>query len=415
MADTQLDTLEGKMTILKSSTEALGISFGEVLAPVVGIIAEKLKQLADWFTNLGEGPKKVIIVIAGLVAAIGPLLIIIGTLITVVGNIITLAPVVGAALSTAMGPIGIAIAVIAALIAAGVLLASHWDEIKAKATEVWEAVKETVSTAVENVKNFFQGIIDFVSNNWQALLTLLVNPFTGAFMLLYDNCDAFREFIDTTFEKIKNFITEKLDTAKTNAINAVETLKTNITDKINTAKQNAIDAFEALKNGISDKIEAAKRAVSDVMDGIKQAIKDKIDDAKNWGRDLVQGIINGIKSMISNVASAASSVASTISSYLHFSRPDVGPLHDYESWMPDFVKGLAQSLNRSKHILTDEVTKMSSDMVVNYNNKKVETMLGQYLPYLSKNQAIYLDTGALVGATAPAMNKQFYKISMMER
>lgn len=38
---------------------------------------------------------------------------------------------------------------------------------------------------------------------------------------------------------------------------------------------------------------------------------------------------------------AVKSVADKIKSFLHFSVLDEGPLTDYESWMPDFMKGLA--------------------------------------------------------------------------
>jgi hypothetical protein len=33
-------------------------------------------------------------------------------------------------------------------------------------------------------------------------------------------------------------------------------------------------------------------------------------------------------------------VGNTIRSFLHFSRPDEGPLADYETWMPDMMDGL---------------------------------------------------------------------------
>jgi hypothetical protein len=41
-------------------------------------------------------------------------------------------------------------------------------------------------------------------------------------------------------------------------------------------------------------------------------------------------------------------VADTIRDFLHFSVPDKGPLTDYESWMPDFMKGLASGIDKSK-------------------------------------------------------------------
>ena len=64
------------------------------------------------------------------------------------------------------------------------------------------------------------------------------------------------------------------------------------------------------------------------------------------------------------VKNAVGDVASTIRSYLHFSVPDVGPLTDYESWMPDFMKGLSKGIEKSKYLVTDMLDGLTADMVV---------------------------------------------------
>ena len=58
-------------------------------------------------------------------------------------------------------------------------------------------------------------------------------------------------------------------------------------------------------------------------------------------------------------------MANTIRSYLHFSVPDEGPLTDYESWMPDFMSGLAKGIEQSKDMVTKAVDNLAADMVVN--------------------------------------------------
>ena len=45
--------------------------------------------------------------------------------------------------------------------------------------------------------------------------------------------------------------------------------------------------------------------------------------------------------------------------------PDEGPLTDYESWMPDFMAGLAEGIEKSKGLVTRELHSLSADMVVN--------------------------------------------------
>ena len=84
--------------------------------------------------------------------------------------------------------------------------------------------------------------------------------------------------------------------------------------------------------------------------------------AKQWGKDMVQGLIDGIKSMLGNVGNAVNKVAEKIKNFLHFSRPDIGPLRDYETWMPDFVKGLARTMSNSSGILEDATLDLANDM-----------------------------------------------------
>lgn len=47
--------------------------------------------------------------------------------------------------------------------------------------------------------------------------------------------------------------------------------------------------------------------------------------------------------------------------------PDEGPLTDYESWMPDFMDGLAKGINKSKDVVAKAVEGVSQDMVINPN------------------------------------------------
>lgn len=74
--------------------------------------------------------------------------------------------------------------------------------------------------------------------------------------------------------------------------------------------------------------------------------------AVKWGTDIIDGIVSGIKECIGKVKGAVSNVAETIKAYMHFSVPDEGPLTDYESWMPDFMGGLAKGIEKSRGLVT---------------------------------------------------------------
>ena len=72
MADTQLDNLQGQITILKSALEGLAISFGELLMPAIKQIVGWVQKFVDWLNGLSEGTKKTVVTIALLAAALRP-------------------------------------------------------------------------------------------------------------------------------------------------------------------------------------------------------------------------------------------------------------------------------------------------------------------------------------------------------
>ena len=203
---------------LKLAAADLGTSLLTTLQPMITSVVQKVKEFTEWFKNLNESQKQTIIKVAAVVAAIGPMLVIIGKICTGISsiiNVVKMAQPVMAALNAvlAANPIILIVAAIAALIAAFVLLYNKCEWFRNGVNAIWEAIKTAFLTAFNAIKDFFtvtlpnafNSIIDFVKNNWQALLLFIVNPFAGAFALLYNNCDAFRAFIDIFVQKIKEF------------------------------------------------------------------------------------------------------------------------------------------------------------------------------------------------------------------
>lgn len=84
-----------------------------------------------------------------------------------------------------------------------------------------------------------------------------------------------------------------------------------------------------------------------------------------WGGDLVKGMASGMVTVAAKagwLTKAAKFVAGVIHSFLHFSRPDKGPLRDYETWMPDMVHGMADSLKNNAYVLRNAARDVSSDL-----------------------------------------------------
>lgn len=117
------------------------------------------------------------------------------------------------------------------------------------------------------------------------------------------------------------------------------------------------DTLPQYWNGIVAQVQSMK-------DNIVNKFKELINGAKKWGSDMVQGFIDGIQAKFEAFKSKISSLAQTASAFLHFSRPDTGALRDYETWMPDFVDGLAKGIEQNSYKVANAVAGLADSMVL---------------------------------------------------
>lgn len=81
------DTATGQLNKFKESVKELASSFSEHIIPIILPFIEALNKLIELFSNLSDGTKKFIVIIGGIVAAIGPVIVILGSLFKGVKNI----------------------------------------------------------------------------------------------------------------------------------------------------------------------------------------------------------------------------------------------------------------------------------------------------------------------------------------
>jgi len=206
------------MNNLKLAGADLGSSILTTLQPTIEKVVNKVKEFTTWFKNLDDSTKQMIVKIGMIVAAIGPALLIFGKVCTAISSIINVVKLLQPAIAAlnavmAANPIAIIIIAVVAVIAILVTLYNKCEWFRNGVNKIFEAIKTAFFTAFNAIKEFFtvtipnvfNTVLDFVKSNWQGLLLLLVNPFAGAFKLIYDNCESFREAVDTLLQKIKQF------------------------------------------------------------------------------------------------------------------------------------------------------------------------------------------------------------------
>ena len=266
-----------------------------------------------------------------------------------------------------------------------------WNAIATFFTGLWEDIKNTFTTVVNAISTFLQtawttiqtvattiwtGISTFFSTIWNGIKTVVTTVVTAistfiqtAWMTIQTTITTILTAIQTVFTTIWNAIKSAVTTVVNGIATTISTvwnnIKNTVTSVMNALKTAVSNAFSSMWSGIKSTISGIYNTIKGGFDNAVNFIKNLASNAFSWGADIVNGIINGIKSAIGALKNAVSNIAETIKSYLHFSVPDVGPLTDYEDWMPDFMKGLANGIDKSKSMAADAMKGVASDMVVN--------------------------------------------------
>lgn len=123
------------------------------------------------------------------------------------------------------------------------------------------------------------------------------------------------------------------------------------------------DTTTNYNNGLDSQQGTTKSIIGRLKDKIRNDLQKS--DSYTWGRDMLQGFMNGINSLTPRFNNTVRTIASTVSKFLHFSRPDEGPLRDYETWMPDMIQGLSRTLLDSAPVLDNAVSEVSSQIADN--------------------------------------------------
>ncbi|MDD4734019.1 MAG: phage tail tape measure protein [Bacilli bacterium] len=202
-AQKRYETAEANMEIFKNTLNDLGITFGEIVLPYVTKFIDKLKGVIEWFDKLSPTMKNTILIIGGIIAAIGPFLLIAGSIIKVVSGIISVITFLIA--NPLVLIIGAIVAVIAIFVLFGDKIKAVMDNVFNWITGIFDKIKgffegsiflgmfagviQNFENILEAVKRIFGGIIDLVkgifTGDWKRAWEGVKNIFGGIFDGLY--------------------------------------------------------------------------------------------------------------------------------------------------------------------------------------------------------------------------------------
>ncbi|WP_271856071.1 tape measure protein [Patiriisocius marinus] len=151
----QSKTFNGVLSTLKDNLKLLAASFGSIIIEYLQPLIEKISSAIQGFREMSPVTQRIILVVGGLAAALGPLLLGLGVLST------TVLPALLTGFALLVSPIGL---VVAGLTAIAVVIATNWD---------------SVTRVVQNVVQYFKDLYDNV-----AIVRTVVDQVRSDFLIL---------------------------------------------------------------------------------------------------------------------------------------------------------------------------------------------------------------------------------------
>lgn len=376
MAGDMMSGFGGSLEKLKSSIDVAATSLGEALAPTISKIADGIQKAVDWFNSLSDAQRQFIAKVGLVIAAIGPLLIIIGTLISSVGQIIK---VVGAILPLLSGAGGITaivtklgtvltatvipaiasvgpqllaiIAIIAAVVAAIVLLVKNWDNITKAFKDGAKAAANAVKSAWNGLKTATENLANTISNKWNEVKNNVGTAVNNLKTNAIENFNNMKANISAAMDNVNAGITAKW-----------EAIKSYMSGSANNIRNTVTSAFNSMKAGVSSAMASFKATIVSGFQNAVSYIRSLPGQALSWGKDIIDAVIQGIKSKLEAMKNMMKEVAKTIKSFIGFSEPEVGPLSDFHTYMPDMIDLMTKGIENGIPKIQDALGMLTGSM-----------------------------------------------------
>lgn len=320
---------------------------------------------------------------------------------------------IGVALTTGLGPIGLVIGAISALVAAFIYFWNTseefrnfwiglWESITTAASGAWEAIKNTAlafwdwitltaSAAIagmkegwnsfkESVANIWNAITDFASTAWETIknvvqvgimfiveiITFAVELIMIPWRFIWENV---KEFVIPIWESIKSTVSNAINAVKTTietVLNAIKTFFTNVWNSIKnttTSVFNSIKSvitniwhsiksvFETVLNAIKSVVSTAWNNIKSVTSSVFNAVKGVATSVWNSIKSVIESVVNGIKSVVSSVWNSIKSTTSSV----------FNGIKDTASSVWNSIKSAIETpINAAKNAVKSAIDKMKS-------------------------------------------------------
>lgn len=296
------DQVANKVRILSAQLKDVRDEIGMQLIPVALRLATVFSGLVESFGSLGPSTQNMILIFAGVLAAIGPVVTVVGALVTVMGLLLTpIGAVVGAAALLTVG--------LGALYASSETFRNGVNEL---AGLIGSTVKPMFDSLAQTFNEHVMPAIQSVAALIAGQLKSAIDSITEAYKRNKPEIDrivsVIREqlmpvlgFLLSAFIRVQGFLIGAWIQAIAQAISAVL--------QIIGAVGRVVEAVGQMKNGVEAAIGAVVAVVGRLPGQIVAALSGLFNEMKEVGGDIIRGVIAGIESMVGTLTRKVKQIA----------------------------------------------------------------------------------------------------------
>lgn len=282
-----LATLDDTIYLLKQSLSNVVLQIGASLSPLIQSLTEyvnanvipMLQRLADWFNNLTVGQQELVIKILLVTAALAPLATGIGKIVSLVGNIIKILPQLGAAFS-ALAAHPIVL-IIAAIAAVLLILYTQCEAFR----ESINNLIGTLTSALQPILDIIIGLISKTMSLLTPIITLIGENLASAINMIMEILSPVLEMVSTLLELLSPLL-DVCIIPLTVALNALKV---------------PLQIIGQLLNWLTPLFEFFGKVVTSIFNGviwIVNKVLGWVEDAVNWCIGIINKLIDGINSAL---------------------------------------------------------------------------------------------------------------------
>ena len=312
-AEQRYATFASQLSMFVNTLKIVAIQFGEIILPYLQQFIDWVKQGLEWFSELDEDTKNMIVTIAAIAAAAGPLLTIVGNLISGVGTVFSLVKLLPTLLGFITSPISLIIAAIVGLVAAYITnfgglrdkiqsfvewfssTVSTWLEENRAVFENWfSVIKEALSLFWEAIEQIFSGAIDVILGLVKGLIQIATGDIEGGLQTILDGVSSFWQNLFAALGNILQGIIEILITL------------------VATLYEKAREAIQSFWDGCKSVWESVKAWFNTAKEDPVKALQQLVGSLRNVGSNIINGLLDGLRSAWQSVVSWVNNAVSWI-------------------------------------------------------------------------------------------------------